>query len=1044
MRHDSPSPGTRLGRAILVALGIWLVAPVAARAEMLLVNGSLLASDGAEGDHLSQAVAVSGDVLVTTAPFARIGDVPTGAAYVFLRDPATGAWVERKKLMPPDGAAFDKFGTAVAVAGDTVAIGAPWADIAGVREQGAVYVFERDAGGADNWGEVAKLTDAGVGGSGDLGAAVALAGDLLAVGAPNADHLQGRVLLFARDRGGADAWGKVATIKVTDVGGTGAGDGSRVAEFGGAIALDGDRLLVGAEGADISYDNEDDGAAYLFARDPADRDRWTYAARLVAHEAALCFGGRFLTELTQESAEVERCAHEDSASDDDSFGAAVALAGDTAVVGASNAEGADGSRAVGAAYVFQHDATAPDQQWRETAKLAPGGAEGSAFAGFGSAVALAGESLLVGAGPQTIGPKSFQGAAYVFARDSGGTGAWSEAEQLIAADGLSGHQFGAAVAFDGAAWVVGAPGHDHSRGAAYRQEPPGPPPPAATCQPAFAPTGELTNAGVIPGPSGTLLGAVEGALTAPLPVWLDEVPAPAEPLFDGALPRGAYYNAGAQCTTFTPQDAPFALALPVPEGADPSRLGVAVLTPARYLLDGATDGVFWRPVSGVYDPDRRLYLVPLAALLAEGSTFVLVEHPDLGPATAAGRAKLPRAAGETTPAFVVRCSEEGRSAGCGADQVQAVVDGLAEGYVVYQHQGFPPPALVFHYLFLDSNGLFGVSVDASGYTETLIRSGTESICAKRGANVRGFYSPIDENITICLPISGTMTADALRGDARHELFHAVQFAYPKVDLGPWDDWVVEGTAEAAVSSDTEMHRTSIQGFDRELREVDVPLGNQLRDDPPGAGYTYEAQDFWVYLLHSGDRNAHLGTLASFFQLGASTGSVADRLGSNDQSLLLFRSLGEEYWAWVKNQVMEKTVPLESLPSPGNKLANPCQLERALLGRTETSPADISWPASNEAVVSLLHLQAKLVKIEVTESSGFVTVLAESGGGPGGLAYKVYLKGEADCANPAVVPEGSRTFSSLPKGAVIYVVLADTEYEGPVRPLFRVLVTGPEG
>jgi hypothetical protein len=277
------------------------------------------------------------------------------------------------------------------------------------------------------------------------------------------------------------------------------------------------------------------------------------------------------------------------------------------------------------------------------------------------------------------------------------------------------------------------------------------------------------------------------------------------------------------------------------------------------------------------------------------------------------------------------------------------------------------------------------------------------------------------------------------------LFHAVQFAYPKVNQGPWDDWVMEGTATAAVSSDTEMHRAALPGLNYQLRVVDVPLGQQVREGGTLEGaYPYEAQDFWVYLLHSGDRNANLGTLASFFELGLSTGSVAERLASNDHGLLLFRSLGEEYWAWVKNQVMEKMVPLQSLPPPGNGLANPCQLEPALLGRTETSPANISWPAANEAIVSLLHLEAKLVKIEVTETSGFVTVLAENGGGPGGLAYKVYLKGEADCANPAVVPEGSRTFSSLPKGALIYVVLADIEPEGPVRPLFRVLVRGPEG
>jgi len=207
-------------------------------------------------------------------------------------------------------------------------------------------------------------------------------------------------------------------------------------------------------------------------------------------------------------------------------------------------------------------------------------------------------------------------------------------------------------------------------------------------------------------------------------------------------------------------------------------------------------------------------------------------------------------------------------------------------------------------------------------------------------------------------------------------------------------------------------------------------------------YPYETQDFWVYLLLSGGRNAKLGTLDSFFKLGATTSSVANRLANDNNSLLLFRSLGEEYWSWVKNQVMEKTVPLESIPPPGNSLASPCQLEYALLGKQETDAADISWPASKEAVVGLMHLQAKLVKIELTEPASFLTVSAENAGAAGGLSYKVYLKGEADCANPAVVPENSRRFNSLPKGAVIYVVLANVESEGVVPPFYRVLVTSP--
>jgi len=541
---------------------------------------------------------------------------------------------------------------------------------------------------------------------------------------------------------------------------------------------------------------------------------------------------------------------------------------------------------------------------------------------------------------------------------------------------------------------------------------------------------------VIQGPSGSMLGAVNGTLTAPLPVWLNEAPPPSEPLLAGATPRGAYYNAGAECTTFAPQGAPFALALPVPEDADTSKLGVAVLSPARYLINARRDGVVWELASGVYDPDSRLYLIPRAALLSEGSTFVLVEHPDVRPMTAR-RSKL-RGEAVAPPAFVVRCSA--MAANCGPQQEQAVLDGLVQAYGVYQSQGFLPPALVSYDLYRDVDGSFKTA--AGRYTETLIRARTDPVCPKNDS-VLAFYDSVEAMMTVCLPSSENPPDDALRGGIRHELFHAVQWAYPKISQGSSDDWVVEGTATAAVAFDTEMHRTSV--FNYPLREVDGPMESGLIDSDTWTKesfYPYETQDFWVYLLLSGGRNANLGTLDSFFKLGATTSSVANRLANDNNSLLLFRSLGEEYWSWVKNQVMEKTVPLESIPPPGNSLASPCQLEYALLGKQETDAADISWPASHEAVVGLMHLQAKLVKIELTEPASFLTVSAENAGAPGGLSYKVYLKGETDCANPAVVPENSRRFNSLPKGAVIYVVLANVESEGVVPPFYRVLVTSP--
>ena len=64
-------------------------------------------------------------------------------------------------------------------------------------------------------------------------------------------------------------------------------------------------------------------------------------------------------------------------------------------------------------------------------------------------------------------------------------------------------------------------------------------------------------------------------------------------------------------------------------------------------------------------------------------------------------------------------------------------------------------------------------------------------------------------MTVCLPSSRNPPDDELLGAIRHELFHAVQWAYPKVIEGGRDDWIMEGTATAAMAFDTEMHRTSV-------------------------------------------------------------------------------------------------------------------------------------------------------------------------------------------------------------------------------------------
>jgi len=275
--------------------------------------------------ELGSSLAVSGDVLVAASTYTVTVDnkFTNGAVYVFVRDQKSGEWIERKRLVPQlYDPRFDNL--LVTVDGDTIVVGSPKSRIGGVWPQGVAYVFERHQGGPDNWGQVARLTE----GLGDIsalfGGSVAIKGDLLAIGAPvpGGAGSNGRVTIYQRDRGGPGAWGKVTTLDDSVV-----GDGGTREEFGSAVAIDGDLLLVGAGSADVSYFGEDDGAAYVFRRDAADRDRWNFVARLTAPEAALCPGGRTLAEISLESPEVqqevERCARRvDSNTEQDGFGKA--------------------------------------------------------------------------------------------------------------------------------------------------------------------------------------------------------------------------------------------------------------------------------------------------------------------------------------------------------------------------------------------------------------------------------------------------------------------------------------------------------------------------------------------------------------------------------------------------------------------------------------------------------------------------------------------------------------------------------------------------
>lgn len=375
------------------------LAPAALAAEWTQ-TAKLLAGDPNALDDFGEAAAIDGERLVVGAP--HDGEVAgfAGAAYVFERD-ADGRWRQVQKLVAPDAGANWVFGVRVAIDGDVVAAGATGADPIGFDETGAAYVFQRDESGV--WRPAKKLKKPD--GPGRVwGSSIAVSGARIAVGGTIDDQTGGAVYVFERDAGGPGNWGPVAKLKASDGGG----------RFGGAVALDRDRIVVGAQD-----DDDRRGAAYLFERD-ADGE-WREVAKLTASD------GDGL----------------------DRFGSAVDLDRETLVVGAHTDE--DPGFNSGSAYVFQRD---EDGVWAEVRKLLASDGDSGGF--FGESVGLDGDVAVAGARNRDLAA----GAAYVLERSLGGPDMWGQAAKLTASDADDFDNLGVSVAVSGRWIVAGSIGDD--------------------------------------------------------------------------------------------------------------------------------------------------------------------------------------------------------------------------------------------------------------------------------------------------------------------------------------------------------------------------------------------------------------------------------------------------------------------------------------------------------------------------------------------------------------------------------------------------------
>jgi hypothetical protein len=326
------------------------------------------------------AVAIDGNTAVVGA---RDFD-DRGAVFVYTAN-SSGQWGLSTLLQAPDGVTGDQFGGAVALSGDSLVVGA--ANKSGGA--GAVYLYQHLG---DDWAW--KTTFTGSAGS-RLGTAVDVYGAIAAVGAPGANQV--RMLNFD-----GLAW---------TTGQTFTGTGTLAGSFGSAIAIEQDRMVVGAPTA-----NANQGAAAAYRLNGS---TWQLTQTLTA--GVLGASG-------------------------DRYGAAVAVSDGVIAIGTPG-------DAAGAGAVYTYELVGSQFTAQKVITLA------SAQAGdqFGAALALDHGLLLVGAWSRAVGGIQDRGAAYSYHLADIGWVLETPIDPIFASDSAAGDMVGYSVALSGQRALIGAP-----------------------------------------------------------------------------------------------------------------------------------------------------------------------------------------------------------------------------------------------------------------------------------------------------------------------------------------------------------------------------------------------------------------------------------------------------------------------------------------------------------------------------------------------------------------------------------------------------------
>lgn len=273
-------------------------------------------STGENDDNFGRSLAIYKDTIVVGSLFHDFGDETTlrnsGAAYVY---EWTGTEWDEVILSASDQEPEDFFGESVSISNQTIVVGARGRAGVGANDTGAVYVFQQNIESGE-WTEEAILTPMDPIENHGFGAAVAIDGDNIIVGATRDEEMVATGAAYVFSRNGDGTWSEQAKLL--------AEDGDEGDQFGVSVAINGEVVVVGAY-LDNQFEQENVGAAYVFRR--TQEGAWEEEQKLSACDKS---GG-------------------------DSYGLSVAISDDVVVVGAAGSDRRRRGEDSGAVYVYKYN-----------------------------------------------------------------------------------------------------------------------------------------------------------------------------------------------------------------------------------------------------------------------------------------------------------------------------------------------------------------------------------------------------------------------------------------------------------------------------------------------------------------------------------------------------------------------------------------------------------------------------------------------------------------------------------------------------------------